>query len=305
VSLRIVLVTMIPEVTVAYARLLRRLGNEPVAVMTVANPRGRHGLSPYERESFKELVVQAPPELDLVVPSGRARIAPLLGVYQPDALLCVAFPWLIPASALAVPRLGCVNVHPSLLPRWRGPNPIAWTLRVGDPVLGLTYHRMDEHFDTGPILAQGSLPLDDEDTFQAGVIQKLDALGAELLPTAIQRLAAGDPGDPQPTEGATYAPRFEDEFVWLDWTRPAREIHNQVRSWITPSVSGRMGALATIEGARVRVWRTRLIDGARRLGEPGTVRRSQRGELLVQCGDEPILVVDRHPADTNGLPSRP
>src|ERR671923_287621 len=106
------------------------------------------------------LVSTVPEAVDVIVPASKARIAPLLRVYEPDLLLCLAFPWLIPGDALDVPRLGAVNTHPSLLPRYRGPNPIGWMFRNDDPEVGLTFHRMDDAFDTGAILAQGSAPID-------------------------------------------------------------------------------------------------------------------------------------------------
>src|SRR5881275_1575084 len=111
---------------------------------------------PRARDFAGGLIADGPQDIDLVYPAGRKRLAPVLRLYEPDLLLCTAFPWRIPAEALAVPRIGCVNGHPSLLPRFRGPTPVAWAIRSGETRIGFTYHLMDEQFDTGPILAQGS-----------------------------------------------------------------------------------------------------------------------------------------------------
>src|SRR6266511_1758436 len=119
-------------------------------------------------------------------------------------------------DALTTPRLGILNGHPSVLPRWRGPNPFGWTFRADDRELGFTWHLMDAELDTGPILAQGSTELDDED-WRETLFQKLQPLTGDLLARALERLAAGERGDPQPTEGATWAPVFEDEFAEIDW----------------------------------------------------------------------------------------
>ena len=188
-----------------------------------------------------------------------------------------------------------MNGHPSLLPRWRGPNPFGWTLRAGDALVGFTYHFMDEGFDTGPLLAQGSRPLSDEDTMGT-LMERTRELAEELLPEALARAEAGDPGDPQPEEGATHARVYEDEFAEIDWTRPAREVHNQIRSWFTPSVSGLMGPLTTLDGRRVRVLESQLVDTADSSAAPGEIVGRDGDGILVQCGDGPIRVLRIEPA---------
>jgi methionyl-tRNA formyltransferase len=265
---------------------LRALGHDAPVLVAMRNPRHANAWADFMREP--------PPQLDILTPSAPDRIAPLLRVYEPDAAVCSGFGWRIPADALAVPRLGIVNGHPSLLPKYRGPNPFGWTFRNGDDELGYTFHLMDAQFDTGPILAQGTAPLTDDDAAQ-DVAALLAPLEVRLLPAALARLEAGDRGDPQPEDGASYAPPFEDEYAEIDWTRPAREVHNQVRSWFTPSVSGIMGPLTALDGARVRVKRTRLLD-ERSNAPPGTILSRNGDELVVQCGDGPIRVLATEPA---------
>ena len=133
---------------------------------------------------------------------------------------------------------------------------------------------MDEGLDTGPVLAQGTAPLG-EDAAVENVFDALPALVADLLPKALARVEAGDRGDPQSEEGASYAGLYEDEYAEIDWTQPARAVHTQVRCWFLPTVSGIWGPLTTLDGERVRVLETRLADGdvERRAGNDPRARR--------------------------------
>jgi methionyl-tRNA formyltransferase len=248
---------------------VRGLGHEVVALLTARNRRNP--------DALVELFADPPSGLDVLLPHSRHSVGRLLGAY-----------------AIAAPRLGILNGHPSLLPRWRGPNPFGWTLRVGEPELGFTWHLMDAELDTGPVLAQGSTPLDDDDTRET-LFEKLQPLTGGLLAGALERLEAGDRGDPQPTEGATWAPVFEEEFAEIDWTRPAREIHNQVRSWFLPTRSGVSGAHTTLDGQRVKVTRSQLVRGEFPPAAPGTIVAQEDGALLVQCGDGPLRVLASEP----------
>ena len=152
--MRVALFSRIPELVTRLDGLLQTLGHECVGVVTTEGPRGRYGDVP-----LSNLIDRRPQRVDVLVASGPARFAKLLAALDPDLALCGGFPVRIPADALAVPRLGVVNGHPASLPRYRGPNPIGWALRNGDAELGFSFHRMDADFDTGPILAQGSVPL--------------------------------------------------------------------------------------------------------------------------------------------------
>jgi methionyl-tRNA formyltransferase len=190
---RVVIVSMAAAHAASYVRLLAELGHETAGVLTM---RGRR-----RPETAGLVIAEVPDGVDVVVVGAAARVAPLLRSYDADVGLCGGWGWKLGADALSATRLGIVNGHPSLLPRWRGPNPFGWTLRAGDPVVGFTYQFMDEGFDAGPLLAQGSRPLSDEDTM-ATLLVHTRALGEELLSHALARVETGDPGDPQPDEGA-------------------------------------------------------------------------------------------------------
>ena len=259
---------------------LRDLGHDPVALLA---PR-RDG----DREMPPHLVLteaSAPKGLDLLFARDKHAIEPLLRAYEPDLMLCWGFPWKIPQAALEVPRLGSVNQHPALLPRHRGPIPLAWTVREGDSLWGSTWHRMEAELDTGNLLAQGSIPVEDDDVDIEQFAPKLSALAISLLPRALERVAAGDPGEPQPVEGVTWAGHFEDDdYVRVDWGRSARQIHNQVRAWaLTFGFSGIRAPIAELDGEEVVLLQTRLTDPG------GEARR-------VECGDGPLWIVASEPA---------
>jgi methionyl-tRNA formyltransferase len=275
---RVALFTRLPEVAVFYDARLRELGHECVGVVTAHGPAGRYGDEP-----LGALVEAAPRHLDVLVANEPSRFAALLAALEPDVAVSGGFPLRIPAEALRVPRHGVVNGHPSLLPRLRGPNPIGWALRNGDERIGFTFHRMDENFDTGALLAQGSAPLADAEG-PSDVVGRMIGLAGSLLGTALARVEAGDPGDVQDESQAGYAGFFDPEYAEIDWSRPAEEVHRQVRAWWVAAVrEGPRGALAELDGTRVRVLRTRLD------GDEGGVR--------VECGDGPIWVLETAPSD--------
>jgi methionyl-tRNA formyltransferase len=277
---------MSTRVTAQLDAQFRELGHELVGVLTMRNQR--------RPERFAALVEDLPEHVDVAVPGTPQRVGPLLRAFEPDLAVCMGFGWRIRSDALTVPRLGILNGHPSLLPRWRGPNPFGWTFRGGDSEAGYTFHLMDEDFDTGPILAQGAMPIEDDDTIQTLFFERNHELSNDLLIRAIARLESGDRGDPQSSDGALHAPVFEDEYAEVDWTQPARDVHNQVRAWFIPSVSGIMGPLTTLAGKRVRVLKTQLAAGGVE-AEPGTILEVEGRTLVVQCSDAPIRILETEP----------
>jgi methionyl-tRNA formyltransferase len=272
-SLRVVLVTRIAPVLIGFDAVVRAAGHEPVALLSMRNVDGRYGPLP----DTGELVMGAAFELDVLLPARRSTVAPLLASVEPDLVVCMGFPWKIPPDALAVPRLGWLNGHPSLLPRHRGPLPVAWAIREGDEETGFTIHRMDAELDTGPILAQRRVPMGEyepPDAFYA----RLGPVGMEALAEALERLAAGDEGTPQ-EEGGSYESFFEEGDAWLDLTRPAAEVHRLVWAWrYAMAPDGTRGGLLELDGEPVRVLAT----------SPTEVEGAQR----LECGDGPLWIVE-------------
>jgi methionyl-tRNA formyltransferase len=183
------------------------------------------------------------------------------------------------------------------LPRYRGPAAIEWALRNGDAELGFTVHRLSPDFDTGPILAQTRIPIADDDDIDS-LVAKFGPVLPDLLGQALERVARGDPGEVQDEAEATYAGLFDEEWRIIDWSQPARTIHNQVRSWIGVRDIP-LGAFGEVDGETLQITKTRLVASESMEQEPappGTVLRRDDERLVVQCGDGPIEVLRWSPA---------
>ena len=287
INWRVVLFTnLLPEVFYSRAdAMLREAGHSVVGVVTTAGPKRRRS------DSHVDVVAAADPEVDVIVSNHPAYWAAMLAPLRADLIFCCGFPWRIPPDVLALPRLGAINAHPSLLPKGRGPGAIAWALRNGDAELGGTVHWLSSDFDTGNILAQGTVPLVDEDDFETAT-EKLDAMLVNLIRDALPQVASSDPGEMQDEAQATYAPMFEDSWRSIDWTATARHIHFQVRSW-TGERDYPRGALGVVEGENLQIIRTRLLpnEADETHNSPGNVLSRRKDRLVIQCGDGPLEIV--------------
>jgi methionyl-tRNA formyltransferase len=272
--LRIVLISEVPAAVEGLSQLLRASGHEPVGLLCVRRDTERY-------PALDELLRATPPELDIVMPASRDRIAPLLGQFDADVALCIGFPWKIPPDALAAPRHGIVNGHPALLPRYRGPSPVSWAIRNGETEIGFTFHYMDAELDTGNILGQVRIQLDDEHGWD-DLTPKLATAVGDILPGVLERVERGEPGEPQDESQASYLGAFEPEYAWIDWNRPVAEIQRQVQAWRfqAESVEPR-GALTELDGEAIRVLRVGVEPGK---GTP------------MQCGDGTLWIVETEPA---------
>jgi len=191
-----------------------------------------------------------------------------------DAAVVAAYGLILPVPVLAAPRLGCLNVHASLLPRWRGAAPIQRAILAGDPETGVTIMLMDEGLDTGPILSVGRVPIAADTTAESlhGVLAEM---GARLMVEALEGVAAGTlTARPQPETGATYARRLERDEGRLDWTRPAEELERAVRA-----LNPWPGAWFEYRGERIRVL---TAEVAETVAAPGTV---VDGRLTIACSE--------------------
>ena len=203
---------------------------------------------------------------------------------SPDVMVVAAYGLILPQAALDIPRLGCINIHASLLPRWRGAAPIQRAVLAGDAETGVTLMRMEAGLDTGPMLLKGRLPITDADC-AATLHDKLAALGARLMVEALPRLARGElPGEPQPAEGVTYAAKLEKSEAALDWRQTAVALSRAVRAF-----DPFPGTVARIEGQTIKVWRAEPAPGA---GEPGTVLAANVDGILVACGEGALRLVE-------------
>jgi methionyl-tRNA formyltransferase len=202
-------------------------------------------------------------------------------MYAPHAAVVVAYGLILPAAVLAVPVGGCLNLHASLLPRWRGAAPIQRSIMAGDKRTGLTVMRMDEGLDTGPIGLIEEMAVG-PDTTAGELHDRMMPLGADLMGRALAALERGSlTFTPQPQDGVTYAPKIEKSETRVDWRRPAPEVHNHIRG-----LSPFPGAWFLLGETRVKVLRSTLADGA---GPPGTILDAN---LTVACGEGAIRLLE-------------
>jgi methionyl-tRNA formyltransferase len=201
-----------------------------------------------------------------------------LARYRPELIVVVAYGLILPQLVLDIPVLGCINIHASILPRWRGAAPIQRAILSGDCETGVTIMKMDAGLDTGPMLLARHTPIGDRET--AGELHdRLATLGGEAVVAAIEAWRSGRIAPvPQPLEGATYAAKIRKEEALIDWSRGADEIDRQVRAFNPWPV-----AETRWLGRQLRVWMARPVD-AGQSAPPGQVIEAGRGSALVATG---------------------
>ncbi|WP_243040451.1 methionyl-tRNA formyltransferase [Dyella sedimenti] len=272
-----------PEFSVPCLEACRASGAEVVAVYTQPDrPAGRGRKLTPSPVKQAALAAGIPVEQPESLKSGEAR-ATLAG-YAPDLMVVVAYGLILPRKVLAIPRLGCWNVHASLLPRWRGAAPIQRAILAGDAESGVDLMRMEAGLDTGPVLLERRTPIGREDT-GGSLHDRLAALGAEVLAEGLSRVMAGETlvAHPQPDEGVTYAHKLEKAEARLDFTWPAIELERKVRAFDPWPV-----AEGEIDGEPLRIWAARAIEGH---GEPGTVLAMSREGIDIACGEGTLRVM--------------
>jgi methionyl-tRNA formyltransferase len=254
-------------------------GHHPVVYALSRSMRPRTSVDKGTVNAIGQVVGSLPPEMDLLLPGRAEGLGRAFAGHRLDLVVVYGFSWKIPPSVLNIPRFGFINIHSSVLPKYRGPAPVLWAIRNGDPEIGFTVHRMDEDFDTGPILVQkDGIPLDDDITPDR-LRSRAEPVIRDLLTTALQRVCANDPGRPQGHDGASYAGLMEPEFSMIDWSSSARRIHNQVRTF--RFMGGDQGPVARVGDRWLKVLRTRLSEGE---------------GLCVPCADGPIWITESEPA---------
>ena len=215
---------------------------------------------------------------------------------SPDLVVTAAYGKILPESILSIPRHGCLNVHGSLLPRYRGAAPVQWSLLNGERETGVTLMIMDAGIDTGAVLsaAKVEIPLSMN---AEGLMTLLSERGGELLVSAISPYLKGDLRPvAQTDEGATYAPSIQKEQGLIDWEAPALAVHNQIRGLYTWP-----GAFTFLDGTRIKIFESLLFLSAADIireyeecfgcPEPGTILRAASGELIVSCAENTALQI--------------
>lgn len=270
-----------PEFAARHLEALLAAGIEPVAVYTQPDrPAGRGKKltpSPVKNVALTAGIAVLQPDT-LKTEAARQELAAL----EPDLVVVVAYGLILPQAILDTPRLGCLNVHASLLPRWRGAAPIQRAIEAGDAETGITIMQMEAGLDTGPMLAKQSLPI--APAMTGGELHDaLADIGPPLLLEVVaalpERLAAAEAQD---DALATYAAKIDKAESELDWSAPASVLERKVRAFNPFPV-----CWSTLDGDRIRIWRAELAAGS---GEPGLVLRAGDDGLLVACGDGALLL---------------
>ena len=209
----------------------------------------------------------------------------MVAIARPDVMVVAAYGLILPQAVLDIPAHGCLNIHASLLPRWRGAAPIHRAILAGDSTTGVCIMRMEAGLDTGPVLLERPVPIDPRDT-TGSLTEKLAQLGAEAIVEALARIDALVP-KPQDPVRATYAAKIGKAEAGIDWSQPAEQLARQVRAF-NPSP----GAEATLAGLRVKIWEAEVAAGPG--PGPGAVARAGT-DLLVGCGSGSLrlLVLQR------------
>ncbi|QQN49388.1 methionyl-tRNA formyltransferase [Stutzerimonas balearica] len=264
-----------PEFAAQHLEALLQAGYQVVAVYTQPDrPAGRgQKLMP---SPVKQLALQhgLPVMQPATLRDAEAQHA--LAALQPDLMVVVAYGLILPQAVLDTPRLGCINSHASLLPRWRGAAPIQRAIEAGDSESGVTVMQMEAGLDTGPMLLKVSTPIGPSDT-GGSLHDRLAALGAQAVVEAVARLQAGAlPGERQDDTYATYAHKLSKDEARLDWQRPAAELERLVRAFNPWPICH-----SSLAGDVLKVHAARLAPGQ---GEPGRILAVGKDGLTVACG---------------------
>ena len=201
-----------------------------------------------------------------------------LAQWKADVMVVVAYGLILPPNVLSIPPMGCINIHASLLPRWRGAAPIHRAVLAGDTQTGITIMQMDAGLDTGPMWLERITPISSHES--AGILHdRLAALGAEAILAALERIAAGSiVARPQPAEGATYAAKIRKEEALIDWSQSALQLDRQVRAFNPWPV-----AETRLHGQQLRIWEATAIDTAT-AATPGSVVATNGSGIAVATG---------------------
>jgi len=208
-----------------------------------------------------------------------------------EVMVVAAYGLILPQAVLDLPRFGCINIHASLLPRWRGAAPIQRALLAGDAETGVCIMQMEAGLDTGPVLLRGAFPITANDT-TATLHDRLAALGAQLAVEALGKLPL--PADPQPAEGVTYAHKIDKAEAAIDWAKSATELDRHIRAF-----NPFPGAQAQFGGQTVKLWQATPVPGQ---GEIGAILAVDRQQVVIACGDGALAVTELQKAGGKRLP---
>ncbi len=274
-----------PDFAVGTLEAIIKAGHEVLLVVTQPDkPKGRSG------------ALQFPPVKECAVAHGIEVFQPtkirleenveFLSKYDADIFVVAAFGQILPKSILDMPKYGCINVHASLLPKYRGAAPIQWAVINGDPVTGVTIQQMDIGVDTGDIIVKKELAIEEDET-GGGLFDKLAVVGAEACLEAMEQIANGTATrTPQNHEEATHVSMISKEFGNIDWNKPAVEIERLIRG-LNPWPS----AYTKLDGKTFKIWKAKVVEGDAN-ATPGAVIRVEKDAMAVQTGEGALSLLE-------------
>lgn len=279
-----------PEFAAAALRAIAAAGHDIPLVLTQPDRPAGRGMalqaSPVKRLA-QELGIEVFQPATLKDEAAQARLRAI----EADVMVVAAYGLLLPQAVLDLPRFGCINIHASLLPRWRGAAPIQRALLAGDAETGVCIMQMEAGLDTGPVLLRGAFPIAPADT--AGDLHdRLAGLGAELVVDCLGRLPL--PVEPQPGEGVTYAAKIDKAEARIDWQRSAAELDRLIRAF-----NPFPGAQALLGEVGVKIWRATPVEGR---GQPGEILVVGKDGIVVACGEGALKVTELQKAGGKRLP---
>ncbi|HBW38441.1 methionyl-tRNA formyltransferase [Desulfosporosinus sp. BICA1-9] len=289
-----------PDYSVPSLRALVREGHDIVGVFTQPDrPAGRgKNLKPSSVKVaaqelglsvFQPLKIKTPEEIQL------------LKDLAPDSIIVVAYGQILSKDILQIPLKGCINVHASLLPAYRGAAPIHWALMKGETLTGVTTMLMDEGLDTGDMLLKREIEVSEEAT-TGEIHDQLATLGAELLIETLQELELGRLIQRPQTGETNYAPLLKREHERLDWSRSAVDLHHQIRG-----LNPWPGAYTTFRGENLKIWRSApflTVEKSSELTTPGQIIQLSGDGLLVQTGEGILRILEVQPAGKRSMPAK-
>ncbi|HKR38579.1 MAG TPA: methionyl-tRNA formyltransferase [Paraburkholderia sp.] len=297
-----------PEFAAAALAAIHEAGFAVPLVLTQPDRPAGRGMklqaSPVKRYAQEHgMAVAQPPSLRRTgkYPQEAAAALDLLRATPHDVMVVAAYGLLLPQEVLDIPPRGCINIHGSILPRWRGAAPIHRAIEAGDTETGITLMQMDAGLDTGPMISEVRTPIAPGDT-TATLHDRLAQLGAQLIVDGLVALERDGalPATPQPAEGATYAEKIGKQEAALDWRRPALALARQIRAF-----DPFPGGAATLDGAQLKLWAAEPVErAAGAAGEPGEILEVSPAGVVVACGEGALRLTQLQKPGGKRLPAR-
>ncbi len=279
-----------PEFAAIALQAIVAAGHEVVLVLTQPDRPAGRGMA-LQPSAVKKVALEHGIEVFQPLTLKDAEAQAKIAAVGAEVMVVAAYGLILPQVVLDLPRYGCINIHGSLLPRWRGAAPIQRALLAGDAETGVCIMQMEAGLDTGPVLLRGAFPIEASDT-TVTLHDRLAALGATLVVEALGKLPL--PAEPQPAEGVTYAHKIEKAEALIDWSKSAAELDRHIRAF-----NPFPGAQALFGGQTVKIWQARPIEAE---GENGTILAIDRSILVVACGKGALAIGELQKAGGKRLP---